>query len=132
MDQQLLPKLTLGESRQRILVADDEVPIRHFCQLGLQRQGLVVDEAVNGSIALEACQKHHYDLVLLDVDMPEMNGLDVCRRLRQAPPDPHLKIIMFSGRASPDDLALMLMMGADDYLTKSFTLIQLQARVQAA
>ncbi len=120
------------EPRHRILVADDESPIRHVCRLALQKEGLACDEASNGALALEAFRDHHYDLVLLDVDMPELTGLEVCRRLRQAPPDPYLKILLFSGRSSPDDLAQMLLMGADDYLTKPFTLVQLLARVKAA
>lgn len=120
------------EPRHRILVADDENPIRHVCRLALQKEGLACDEACNGLQALEAFRDHHYDLALLDVDMPEMTGLEVCRRLRQTPPDPYLKILLFSGRTSPDDLAQMLLMGADDYLTKPFTLVQLVARVKAA
>src|SRR5260370_38752746 len=64
--------------------------------------------------------------------MPRMSGLEVLRQLREAPPSAHFKIIMFSGRSSADEMAQMLLAGADDYLTKPFSLIQLQARVQAA
>ena len=64
--------------------------------------------------------------------MPEMTGLEVLPHLREARPGPHLKIILFSGRVSPDELAQLLLAGADDFLTKPFSLVQLQARVQAA
>jgi len=116
----------------RVLIADDEPAIRHFSRLALQAENLPCDEVVNGAEVFQALQKQHYDLILLDIDMPEMNGLEVCRRLRENPPEPYLKIILFSGRISPDQLAQLLLTGADDYLTKPFTPIQLQARVQAA
>jgi response regulator RpfG family c-di-GMP phosphodiesterase len=120
------------EPGRRVLIVDDEPAIRHFCRLALQAEGLLCDEAANGVRALEAFKKQHYDLVLLDIDMPEMSGLEACRRLRENPPQAHLKVIMFSGRSSPDDLAQLLLTGADDYLMKPFTPMQLQARVQAA
>jgi response regulator RpfG family c-di-GMP phosphodiesterase len=68
----------------------------------------------------------------MDINMPEMSGLDVCRQLRQKQPVPHLKIITMSGLANPDDLANMLLAGADDFLSKPFSVVQLQARVKAA
>ncbi len=116
----------------RLLIVDDEPSIRLFCRYALQLEGLECDEASDGKQALAAFQRRPYDLVLLDIDMPVMNGLEVCRRLRNAPLDPHLKVIMFSGRASSDDLAQMLLTGADDCLTKPFTLVQLRSRVKAA
>src|SRR5262249_35453088 len=90
------------------------------------------DEAANGVLALEAVQGKRYDLLLLDVDMPQMTGLEVCRQLRAAPPSPHLKIVMFSGRSTSDELAQMLLAGADDYLTKPFSVVQLRARIKSA
>jgi response regulator RpfG family c-di-GMP phosphodiesterase len=125
-------RANLGGSERRILIADDEPTVRLFCRYALQTEGLPCDEAVNGRHALAAFQQTRYDLVLLDVDMPEMDGLEVCQQLRKRPLDQHLKVIMFSGRASPDELALLLLNGADDYLTKPFTITQLQSRVKAA
>jgi response regulator RpfG family c-di-GMP phosphodiesterase len=116
----------------RVLIADDEPGIRRFCRYCLEAEGLQCDLAANGRAALDAFRAGHYDMVLLDIDMPELSGLEVCERLRSTPGDPHLKILMFSGRASSDDLAPMLLTGADDYLVKPFTTVQLQARVQAA
>ena len=88
--------------------------------------------ASHGVEALEACQGKRYDLVLLDIDMPQMSGPNVLQHLRKSPPAPHLKIIMFSGRASPDEMAEMMLSGADDYLTKPFSIVQLQARIKSA
>jgi response regulator RpfG family c-di-GMP phosphodiesterase/serine/threonine protein kinase len=117
---------------QRVLVVDDEAPIRLLCRYALQSEELHCDEAGNGVLALQAIHAQRYDLVLLDIDMPEMRGTEVLRRLRQAPPVPHLKILMFSGRASADEMADMLLAGADDYLTKPFSTVQLAARVKAS
>jgi response regulator RpfG family c-di-GMP phosphodiesterase len=121
-----------GARVQRILIADDEPHLRSICRYALQSEEFQFGEAANGVLALRAIEAERYDLVLLDIDMPEMKGTEVLRRLRQNPPCPHLKVIMFSGRASGDDMAEMLLAGADDYLTKPFSNFQLQARVRAA
>jgi len=81
--------------------------------------------------ALEALESRPFDLVLLDIDMPEMSGREVLAYLRAAPPRPNLKVVMLSGRASPDDMAQLLLSGADDYLTKPFSLAELLARLRA-
>jgi response regulator RpfG family c-di-GMP phosphodiesterase len=81
--------------------------------------------------ALQMVAAQPFDLVLLDIDMPELTGWQVLQRLRETPPHPHLKIIMFSGRASADEMAQTLAAGADDYLTKPFSPVQLRARVKA-
>jgi response regulator RpfG family c-di-GMP phosphodiesterase len=119
-------------SSRQVLIVDDEPEIRLLCRVGLQTEGMNCDEAVDGRRGLQAAGEKHYDLILLDIDMPEMSGLEVLKHLRKAPPSPNVKVIMFSGRASADDLAEFLLAGADDFLTKPFSLIQLQARVQAA
>jgi len=116
----------------RVLIADDEPSIRHICRLTLEAENLVCDEVVNGVEAMEAVQARPYDLILLDMDMPEKDGREVCRRLRENPPQHNFKIILVSGGVCPDELAQLLLCGADDYLTKPFTPTQLQARVQAA
>jgi response regulator RpfG family c-di-GMP phosphodiesterase len=128
-------KLTTGGNNtqcRQILIVDDGDDIREFCKSVLEIEGLRCDEAANGVLALEATQAKRYDLVLLDIDMPRMNGREVLKQLRENPPCPHLKVIMFSGRADGDDMAELLLAGADDYLTKPFTIIQLQARIKAA
>jgi response regulator RpfG family c-di-GMP phosphodiesterase/tRNA A-37 threonylcarbamoyl transferase component Bud32 len=114
------------------LLVDDEPEVRRLCRFALEAEGLKCDEASNGPQALAAVHDKPYDLVLLDIAMPGISGVEVCRKLRQHPPSLHLKIIMVSAHASADEMALMLSSGADDYLTKPFSLVQLSARVQAA
>jgi response regulator RpfG family c-di-GMP phosphodiesterase len=116
----------------RVLVADDEASNRNLCRLVLESIGLTCVEAANGKLALDAIQNEAFDLVLLDIDMPAMTGTEVLRRLREAPPTAHLKIIMLSGRSSADDMSQMMLAGADNYLTKPFSATQLQAHVTSA
>jgi response regulator RpfG family c-di-GMP phosphodiesterase len=124
---------TPGQNRvYQVLVVDDEEDIRFLCRYMLQSETLQCDEAVNGNQALAAVYAKPYDLVLLDIDMPERTGLEVLQQLRATPPNPHLKIVMFSGRATSDEMAQMMAAGADDYLTKPFSIVQLQNRLQAA
>jgi response regulator RpfG family c-di-GMP phosphodiesterase len=118
--------------QQRVLAVDDEVGVRHVCKQILQSEGILCDEAVSGAEALAAVASKPYDLILLDWAMPDLTGTDVCRRLRENPPTPHLKIVMFSGHWAPDDLAKILSTGIDDFLTKPFTVTQLVARIKAA
>jgi response regulator RpfG family c-di-GMP phosphodiesterase/serine/threonine protein kinase len=115
-----------------VLIVDDESAIRAFCKQILLAENIQCDEAAQGMLAIEAAQKKPYDLVLLDINMPHMSGLEVLRHLRESPPCANLKILMFSGRASADEMAQTLLAGADDYLTKPFSLIQLHGRVKAA
>jgi response regulator RpfG family c-di-GMP phosphodiesterase/serine/threonine protein kinase len=130
----LIPDVTEVASRlHQVLIVDDEPNIRTLCRFALQAEGgLVSDEAADGSQALEAVHARPYDLILLDVDLPGIGGLEVLQRLRAQSPVPHLKIIMFSGRASSDEMAQTLLVGADDSLTKPVSIVQLRARVRAA
>jgi response regulator RpfG family c-di-GMP phosphodiesterase len=121
-----------GKHLPRVLVVDDEVGIRNLCRYALQASGVHVDEAPDGPEALATCEHSAYDLVLLDIDMPKMNGKDVCKRLRGGLGAPNLKVVMFSGRVSNDEMASMLLAGADDYIAKPFGIVQLQAQVKAA
>jgi response regulator RpfG family c-di-GMP phosphodiesterase len=116
----------------RVLIVDDEGGVRKICRYALEADGLICDEAANGALALEALRQKCYDLVLLDIDMPEMSGTEVVRRLRESPPCPNLKVIMFSGRATGDEMALLQLSGVDDYLTKPLSRVQLRGRVKAA
>src|SRR4051812_2917617 len=86
----------------RALIVDDEASIRLFYRYVLEAEGVACDEAAHGGAGLELARQHPYDLVLLDVDMPDLSGGEVCRQLRAQPPSPHLKIIMCSGRADGD------------------------------
>ncbi len=121
------------ERQHRVLIVDDEPEIRCFCKYALEsKDGPQYDEAANGALALAALRAQRYDLVLTDIDMPELTGPELCRQLRDQPPCPHLKIIMMSGRATSDEMARMLLQGADDYLAKPMSVVQLQAKVKAA
>lgn len=116
----------------RVLIVDDEASNRQLCRTLLEQRGYACAEAANGQEALAVAAAGPFDVVLLDVDMPCMTGPQALEHLRRNPPVPHLKVIMFSGRASGDELAGSMVAGADDYLGKPFTAMQLLARVEAA
>jgi response regulator RpfG family c-di-GMP phosphodiesterase len=116
----------------RVLVVDDEPGVREFCKAVIKAGAVDCTEAVCAGDALEAASKAPFDLVLLDVNLPDLSGFEVLKRLRENPPSPHLKVIMFSGMATADEMARMLLAGADDYLTKPFSVIQLQGRIQTS
>lgn len=118
--------------QRRVLIVDDEPIIRSLCRYALQAEDMNFEEAGDGKQALEMTRSKAFDLVLLDIDLPEMKGNDVLAALRAQPPWPNLKIIMFSGRSAPDEMAQLMLSGADDYLVKPFTTLQLQARVKSA
>ena len=126
-----LSMLRGGERTYRVLVVDDEPGPRQLCCCVLRAEGILCDEASGGIEALEMVRQNPYDLVLLDIQMPDVSGLEVCRRLREKEPSPHLKVITLSGFANPDDMAQMLLAGADDFLAKPFSVVQLQSRVKA-
>ncbi|MBP3958731.1 protein kinase [Gemmata sp. G18] len=116
----------------RVLIVDDQQDIRRLCRVALGADGLVCDEVGNGPDAVALASATAYDLVLLDVDLPGFSGEEVLRRLRQRPPTRNLKIVMFSGAASGDELSRIMLAGADDFLTKPFSVVQLRARVKSA
>jgi two-component system OmpR family response regulator len=111
----------------RILVVDDDAHIREVLRFALQRSGHEVMEADDGAAALRVWQAGRADLVVLDVLMPEMDGLEVCRRLRH---DNDVPILFLSSRDDEVDRILGLELGADDYVTKPFSPRELVARVR--
>jgi response regulator RpfG family c-di-GMP phosphodiesterase len=117
---------------QRVLIVDDQPEIRRLCRMVLEKDGLVCEEVGTGPDAIAVAGRRHFDLVVLDIDLPGCSGEDVLRHLRQNPPAPNLKVVMFSGAASGDDLSRHMLAGADDFLTKPFSNVQLRARVKAA
>lgn len=121
-----------GSGRHRLLIVDDEPTYRSICLKMLESVSTNCDEACDGEAALQAFTTERYDLVLLDIDMPKLNGTELLRLLREHPPSPHLKVIMLSGRASGDEMAQLMRAGADDFLSKPFSGIQLRERVKAA
>ncbi len=122
---------TLPRARQ-VLIVDDEAPGRALSREILEMEEMVCVEASDGPSALNAVRGSCPDLVLLDIHLPTMSGVDVLRQLRADPPCPNLKIIMLSGEVGADEMAIYLAAGADDYLPKSASVTQLVARVKAA
>ncbi|MCI0682617.1 MAG: protein kinase [Gemmataceae bacterium] len=117
---------------QNILIIDDEASIRTLCRAVLHSEGMRCEECKDGARALDLVGHKSFDLVLCDVNMPDMPGTEICKRLRENPPCPNLKIVMMSGGVNADIMAQLLLGGADDFITKPFSVIQLQARVKAA
>ncbi|TDC44125.1 response regulator transcription factor [Micromonospora sp. KC213] len=112
----------------RILIAEDDPKQARLIQLYLEREGNRTLVAGDGRSALEQCQAHRPDLVVLDIMMPGTNGLDVCRTLRAGS---DLPILLLTARTTEDDVLLGLDSGADDYVTKPYSPRELVARVRA-
>ena len=119
-------------SIHRLLIVDDDDMMRAIARHALTAEGFECEEATDGAEAVEATRARPFDLLLLDIEMPHLRGDAVLRRLRDEPPRPNLKIIMASGRATVEEMSSMLLSGADDFLGKPFSIVQLIARVKAA
>ena len=117
------------KSEQRILVVDDEQAITDFVSFNLSKEGYQVDVAHNGNEAVDMANANDYDLVILDVMLPGIDGYEVCRRIRAT--NPRIGIIMLTARSQEMDKVTGLMNGADDYVTKPFSPAELTARVDA-
>ncbi len=111
-----------------ILVADDEKNILELCRLYLVKEGFAVETATDGQEVLDKVRRSRPDLVVLDLMMPRIDGLEVCRRLRK---DTSIPIIMLTARGDDVDKVVGLELGADDYVTKPFNPRELVARVKA-
>ena len=115
----------------RVLIVEDEPDIRALVVHHLKREGYQVSAASSGEEALRQVQAAPPDLVLLDLMMPAMDGLEVCRRLRQDPATAMLPIVMLTAKGDEVDRVLGLEIGADDYVVKPFSPKELLARVRA-
>src|SRR3954453_4126436 len=113
----------------RILLVDDEQPIQKLLSYPLQKEGYEVVPATDGEQALESFDREHFDLVVLDVMLPKVDGLEVCRRLRARSSVP---IIMLTAKTEEIDKVLGLELGADAYITKPFSMREFRSRVRAA
>jgi two-component system KDP operon response regulator KdpE len=116
-------------SAGRILVVDDDPQIRRVMRVALTGHGYEVDDVTNGEAALERLRERPVDLVLLDMNMPGMGGLEACRAIRVGS---EVSIIMLTVRDSEADKVAALDAGADDYVTKPFNMPELLARIRAA
>ena len=119
----------MSETGQRVLVVDDENAIRRYLRAALSAQGFSIFEAANGQEAINAVVSNHPDLIILDLGLPDFDGIEVTRRLREWSQTP---IIILSVREAEHDKISALDAGADDYLTKPFSTGELMARMRVA
>ncbi len=116
---------------KKILVVEDEKDIRELLQLYLKRDGYDVHIAKDGETGLRKASQERYDLILLDLMLPQVDGLEVCRNLRSRPQTSDIPIIMITAKVEESDRIVGLEMGADDYITKPFSPREVLARVKA-
>ncbi|MEM7126962.1 MAG: response regulator transcription factor [Chloroflexota bacterium] len=120
--------LEIPKEDVQILIAEDEDATRQLLQFSLEREGYQVVTVRNGKEALQAFAANPFDMVILDINMPIIDGWTVCAELRKRTDVP---IMMLTANARPDDVVHGIRLGADNYVTKPFTLKELRARVQA-
>ena len=114
-----------------ILVVDDEEPIQELLRFNLEKEGYLVCVAKDGQEALKHVENDQPDLIVLDLMLPGMDGLEVCRKLRSNPKFQQIPIIMLTAKGEEIDKVLGLELGADDYMTKPFSPRELLARIKA-
>ncbi|MHA4046568.1 response regulator transcription factor [Bacillus thuringiensis] len=112
----------------RILIADDDKEIRNLLKIYLERELYMVDTAINGEEALHLFNQNKYNLVILDLMMPKIDGIEVCKKLRDKT---NVPILMLTAKDHEVDKILGLSIGADDYITKPFSIHEVIARVKA-
>ncbi|MBX5470960.1 MAG: phosphate regulon transcriptional regulator PhoB [Acetobacteraceae bacterium] len=122
---------TGNQSKPLVLVVEDEAPLVTMLRYNLERQGFRVEEAMDGEEALEKIAERKPDLVLLDWMLPGVSGLEICRQLRRRNSTRELPVIMITARTEEQDAVRGLNIGADDYITKPFSLDFLLARMRA-
>jgi DNA-binding response OmpR family regulator len=120
----------MADRAPRILLVDDEQPIQTLLSFPLQRDGYEVVQASDGREALARFSEQQFDLVVLDLMLPRMDGLEVCKRLRAN--GSTVPIIMLTAKSEEIDKVLGLELGADDYITKPFSMREFRSRVKAA
>lgn len=113
---------------RKVLVVDDEKLIVKGIRFSLEQDGMEVDCAYDGEEAVEKVRENHYDIILLDLMLPKMDGMEVCQQVREFSSVP---IIMLTAKGEDMDKILGLESGADDYITKPFNILEVKARVKA-
>ena len=116
------------EKETKVLVVDDEERIRRLIRMYIEREGFIVEEAENGTEALQLALDHHYDVILLDIMMPEMDGVEVCQELRKEKDTP---VIMLTAKGEEANRVQGFEIGADDYIVKPFSPREVVLRVKA-
>lgn len=114
---------------KKILVVEDEVSVVSFIKKGLTEEGFEISIAFDGKSGLQLALENSFDLIILDIMLPEMNGLDVCKFIRQE--NSEVPILFLTALGTPENIVLGLENGADDYLVKPFKFIELVARIKS-
>ena len=118
-------------NQEKILVVDDEPDIVELVAYNLQKEGFIVSSASDGEAALAKIREEKFDFIVLDLMLPGMPGMEICRVLRNDPKTRNLPVIMLTAKGEEVDKILGLEVGADDYLTKPFSPRELLARIRA-
>ncbi|PIY71865.1 DNA-binding response regulator [Candidatus Roizmanbacteria bacterium CG_4_10_14_0_8_um_filter_33_9] len=113
----------------RLLLIEDEIRLSHYIKKGLTEQGFAVDTAYDGEEGLYLAKEETYDVIILDVMLPKLNGIEVCKKLHLS--KKNTPVLMLTARSETEDKILGLESGADDYLTKPFVFAELKARINA-
>ena len=113
---------------KKVLVVDDEKLIVKGIRFSLEQDGMEVDCAYDGEEALKMATENHYDMILLDIMLPKMDGFEVCQHIREFSDMP---IVMLTAKGDDMDKILGLEYGADDYITKPFNILEVKARIKA-
>ena len=121
----------MHNARPEVLVVEDETNIRELVSLHLKLEKMTPAEAADGTTGLQLAQQRRFDLVILDLMLPGIDGVTVCRAIRRESPNADTPILMLTARREESDKVLGLDSGADDYLTKPFGVRELMARVRA-
>lgn len=116
---------------QRILIADDDEKVLALLKSSLQKEGFETNEALNGAAALEIARRELPDLILADVTMPEMDGFDLCKHIREDEATAHIPFVFLTAKGELNDKVLGLNLGADDYIAKPFHISEVTARIKS-
>ncbi len=127
----MTPAIESEHAQRAILVVEDDADLRDLITYNLRGEGFVVLTAADGVTALDIARQNPVSLVLLDLMLPRLDGLDVCRQLRARPETAQVPILMLTARGEETDKVVGLEVGADDYVTKPFGWKELRARIRA-
>jgi len=122
-------KASRDGSGLQVLIVEDDIPLGKFLSRELKIENLIAHVSNDGEGACAEIQKHNYSLVILDLNLPKMDGMSILRQVR--PTHPRLPILVLTGRNRTEDLVMALDQGADDYLIKPFSLKELMARIHS-
>ncbi|WP_346967004.1 response regulator transcription factor [Clostridium perfringens] len=118
-------------TNKKVLIVDDEEHIRELIKFNLKKEGYDTEVAVNGTESLKIIREIKFDLILLDLMLPEIDGLEVCKEIRRNEETSDIPVMMITAKGEEFDKVLGLELGADDYITKPFSIRELMARVKA-